>query len=348
MKVQDIADKPYRDYVRVYCDDTSRDAVIEALDIIWEHPEGRKKIKASYENKGILEIRDKHFDYFEGKVVGSSYGTLERLEDVLDDTKAYKLEHRIVAQLNPLKKDHDVDGNEYQSSLLSVLAHELYHAADPNISTFAASSAFSKQCELLRLQAELKLKIDEAHIIAYFLPDSIIAIKDSRLPVVALGIYKNSQIAEMLAENDVKNNQEWREAFRNDERITRYVQQIETPAIDFSNRVVAYANKKYDKDEPMMMNDYSSTIAYSRYTSEVMPQGTVSLKIMEIAIAIKKYGGIENYINHIQEEYEKLMQPLRPAPLVRIKYTPQAQVENIEWVGSGLAQNDMAYGAGRC
>jgi hypothetical protein len=110
MHFVNIVKKPYRDYVRVHCDDnaTMRNEILDALDTLWAHPDGQKKIIQSWDRKGTLDI-----EY--SKIFSSNgYAT-----------------NRHAVRLSPIPSLLQNDqAEQYKTSLLETLAHEIYHAHD--------------------------------------------------------------------------------------------------------------------------------------------------------------------------------------------------------------------------
>jgi hypothetical protein len=342
MPVQNINDKPYLDRVRVYCDDNLRDELIAALDILWEHTDGRRKIEESCHFKGILDI------ICDDEQEGNNYGSPKDSKISLSETKSYG-GHRIRLQPPHSQMGRDDNGNVYKASLLSSLAHELYHAADPNISTTAEISAFLQQAKLIEMEYSLNAELSRTRLVYDFVKEYCKSVdmklekglENAFIELLIENIFSNQYMIDSLIEDDIQNNEDWRSAYRNDDRINFYVQKFETPAVNFSNMIVKYSNDKYHKNEGTEISDYSNFIPYrsEEWNNRILITNYAKQAASELLHAISEGKSIEDYVCTIKEIYASDIKVLTAGALVRIQDTPQMQPTQIGYQGKMAQRN---------
>ncbi len=334
-ELQNINDKPYRDYVRIYCDDDRKDELIEALDLIWEHPEGRKKIGESYANKGTLDI------IYDKEEVKTGYGTptIEGLQSLDFDniTEPLDLCHKIIIAPYGYKLFETEQGEIFEASLVNELAHELEHAANLN-SNNLESIAFINRFNHMSQTSQQDRQIEQAKLIAEIIPENFNEI-DLEEKFNIFNTKCNEPDFAQRWQNIVDNSLELqRKEMRENQKFASYIQKIETPAIDFANEIVDFVNTKRDFQEPMRRNDYTDSIMKSPDFQSNLSEYHI-YAIMGEAEQIMGNKGLENHINIIKENYKPFIEEFYAGALVRIDDTPQAQVAQIEQIGKMLEQN---------
>ncbi len=346
-EVQNINDKPYRDYVRLYCDDNKLQELTSALDIIWEHPEGQKKIIESYNRKGTLDI------VYDNEQIMAGYGMPKCLvsaaQFVEENGCSPSLEHRITIPLDLGQPFQDDLRKCFKPSLIGVLAHELYHAADPNINT-PENISFQQNLAYSSMQISISNVESNLEIINRFLPENYNSLSEDEKTKLLSDIYDHTNCADLLAESNERHLNNSRIHFSDNTKTSNYVKKVETPAIDFANIIVKHANAKREYQEPQRINDYSDSVPLIE--NYKMDKETFVMITSITMNEIIGHQGKDNYLQEIREQYAPALEqlksgalvriedcPLKNGALVRIEDTPQAQVKNIASIGRVVSQN---------
>jgi hypothetical protein len=314
MAVIDISNKPYNAFILVNCDDAYKDELIAALDFIWSKPEGKEKIEQTF-RKGKLRLSCSY------REPSCAYGWSESLgekpsEELHPETP---LAHHLM--LNPEliapRRYQTPDGEWEKYSLVSVLAHELYHAADENMKNSLETYAYSLRTQWKQGFIGLSELQDSARLFTEMLGSDYYSLNEDEKLARIERLYdepeSHQRIRELYSELARKN----QEMFVTDPQIAQYVSKIETPAIEFANRIM-------NGIEPPRKGDYSDEMDVSKYLDVLIEKDTF------IAFVQSKMNGIEIFydgnIDNFCKEMENMTQPslndLAPGALV---HTPQVQ-----------------------
>ncbi len=311
-----------------------RKELIEALDIIWEHSEGRKKIGESYDKKGTLNI------VYDSEQLMPAYGMAENLlaaQQFAQDTGNHApLEHRITIPTDIGIMLQNEQGEQFKPSLVGLIAHEIYHAGDKYINT---PENMSFQYNFGYNQAAIGLSNIEnsLKIINDFIPENYSQLNEQEKTILIENIYENTNCAELLAQSNKQHLESLLNVFTDNKKIKTYIEKVETPAIDFANEIVEFANTKREYQEPQRIRDYSDSVPL--IPTDKMDKETFNIIFNMTAQQIMDNGGKDNYLQNVKEQYEPIFNQLKSGELVEIKDTPQAQVAQIKQIGKMLEQN---------
>jgi hypothetical protein len=341
LEVQNINDKPYRDYVRIYCEDKHKAELVEALDIIWEHPEGRKKIGEQYDKKGTLDI------IYDDAQVMAAYGMPDDIKKALKKSEAgeeQEAHHRITLPYGMEVFAETQNGEVFSVSLIGLLAHELYHAADyvnmPENQAFSENVEFGEaRITILNLERNLE-------IVKRFTPDNYSELTDYEKVSFLNNVYDNTELPNLLMESLQEHEGYMKDLSTGDRKIKAHIEKAETPAIDFANEIVAFANTKREYQEPQRIRDYSDGMP------SLLTDYETDLEFIKMMISVSMEGISKNeesgLFYEITEQYNDVIRELQGGELVLIKDTPQAQVEKIELLGRTLEEKSLGQSEGRC
>jgi hypothetical protein len=325
MYVVNINEKPYRDYIRVYCEE---DAVmpaelIQALDTLWSHPEGQKKIAQSWDYKGTLDI------VYLKQSSANSY-----------------LVGRHAIQLHPLDyfKTLNMQGERYSCSLLETLAHEMHHAADPHLNLAIISSydgLVIKKDDALEWQADgyyqrAMLSVEHAYKKQYLMTmEAALQDADTQHKTIdAIADEKGKEIFAQLQALKQECASERKRMYREHPQVQRYVQNYESPAITFANKIVRETTDPNFVGRIIDYSDSEQDLAPETYDPEQL-KSEIALYISEV----RRAGGVAHLIKKEEKDFQKEMAAKAAGVLVCLEDTPQHMVAQSGLEGRVSEQN---------
>ena len=161
-------------------------------------------------------------------------------------------------------------------------------------------------------------------IINDFIPENYSQLNEEEKTILIENIYENTNCAELLAQSNKQHLESLLNVFSDNKKIKTYIEKVETPAIDFANEIVEFANTKREYQEPQRIRDYSDSVPL--IPTDKMDKETFNIIFNMTAQQIVDNGGKDNYLQNVKEQYEPIFSQLKSGELVKIEDTPQAQV----------------------
>jgi hypothetical protein len=221
--MQDLADKPYKDFFKIECSDENLPAITDALDVIWQNEEGRQLIEKIYNKRGQIEIVQDPSIKDAGIV--SRTGVIEIPE--------------------PLSYEYlTTSGELYASTMLDTLAHELWHLGDDGLGInlfLNAQGRISFDINLSILQnggpsANNFFKLCDS-IMNEYGSESFSSLSDAEKRTIFEEKFADPAIKEQLKEMVADKLEHGREIYDTNPAFQSYIKAIEAPAIEFANRI---------------------------------------------------------------------------------------------------------------
>jgi hypothetical protein len=223
----DIGDKPYATYLELWADKTERgQALTEALDYIWEHEEGRDVIEraASLTEAGALPV------YYSDEQPASGL----QLRD-----EEYNEVRRIT--LSPLELEYAhytaIDGSEQSFTMSRLLAHELYHAADPNVQ-FPELEGFNARFMWQYGKGTIENQNTVLDLLADHMPENYVDMSAEEKRALIDSLWDDDSVQQALQELSEYDGQDKARLYQDDQQLAAYRDKVESPAIAFANRIM--------------------------------------------------------------------------------------------------------------
>ncbi len=294
--------------------------LLEALDAIWNTEEGKETIRRARNENDALVI---------------TYGSQI-------DASGYEMTHHHLL-LSPDDRDaQNIHGEWYKESLLDVLSHELFHAADPSATTGEALAFHGKEHKAggndgILYRAEFKVFYEfekkKSLVLATHLSEEMLGLDASALKAAiheAIELHAH-EIHRELETLECQEHCATVALYGNNPQIKTFVERMESPAIRFANRMA----QSVDPQHVPRRDDYADSVG--RLHPYVFDQQDIEDQMYRLSRQIVKHGSLESYSHHRDRNLEKYMAQLSPGALVRLQDIPQTHIDNDQTEGRATA-----------